>query len=173
MAATDPREASGWAERLESLARRIPGVGRYQDREGLRETDKQVRIYLADLLAGLSRTVEDAERRLTEARALDRLPALDRVARLLNTLADRIRFASYGFTGVFDLHKIRETELAALHRFDLTLVEAVPRLRAPVQAVADAALDESAFPQALRAVEAALQEFEQTLAERERLARGL
>ena len=76
-------------------------------------------------------------------------------------------------SGVFDLHKIRETELAALHRFDLTLVEAVPRLRAPFQAVADAALDESAFPQALRAVEAALQEFEQTLAERERLARGL
>lgn len=167
------REASRWAERLETLARCIPGVGRYQDREGLRETDKQVRIHLADLLAGLSRTVEDSERRLTEARALDRLPALDRVARLLNTLADRFRFASYGFTGVFDVHKIRETELAALHRFDLALVEAVSRLRAPVQALADAASDEGAFPQALRAVEAALQEFEQTLAERDRLARGL
>ena len=173
MATGNRGEASGWAERLEGLARHIPGLGRYQDREGLRETDKQVRIYLADLLAGLSRIVEGAQRRLTEAGRLDRLPALDRVARLLGTLADRIRFASYGFAGVFDLHKIRETELAALHRFDLTLVEAVPRLRAPVQALADAAFDEGAFPQALRAVEAALQGFEQTLAERDRLARGL
>lgn len=167
------RNTSRWAERLEGLARLIPGVGRYQDREGLRETDKQVRAYLADLMADLGRIVEGEQRRLTEARSLERLPALDRVVRRLSTLADRIRFASYGFAGVFDLHKIRETELAALHRFDLALVEGVPRLRATLQTLADSALDEGAFAQALRAAEGVLQEFEQTLAERDRVARGL
>jgi hypothetical protein len=173
MTPTDRGEASGWAEGVERLARLIPGVGRYQDREGLRETDKRVRVHLADLLAELSRMVEGAERRLTEANRLDRLPALDRVARLLNTLADRIRFASYGFAGVFDLHKIRERELAAMHRFDLGLVEAVSRLRGPVQALAEKATDDAAFPQALQAVEAGLQEFERTLGERDTLLRGL
>lgn len=173
MTPTDRGEASGWAEGLERLARLIPGVGPYQDREGLRETDKQVRGHLADMLADLSRTAEGAERRLTEAKRLDGLPALDRVVRLLSTLADRIRFASYGFAGVFDLHKIRERELAAIHRFDLGLVEAISRLREPIRGLADTATDGAAFLQALQAVETALQEFERTLTEREWLARGL
>ncbi|MFI5339597.1 MAG: hypothetical protein ACHQ7N_07145 [Candidatus Methylomirabilales bacterium] len=173
MATPPPCDASGWAEGLERLARLIPGIGRYQDREGLRETDKLVRVHLADLLADLSRTVEGAERRLADANVPDRLPALDRVARLLNTLADRIRLASYGFAGVFDLHKIRERELAAMQRFDVGLVGTISRLRAPVQALADKTTDDTAFPQALQAVEAGLQEFERTMAERDRVARGL
>jgi len=173
MTPTDPGEATGWAEGLERLVRVIPGVGHYQDREGLRETDKQVRVHLADMLADLTRMVEGAERRLTQAKRLDRLAALDRVARLLKTLADQIRFTSYGFAGVFDLHKIRERELAAMHRFDLGLVESVSRLREPVRLLADTLTDETAFPQAVQTVEAQLQEFEHALAERDRLARGL
>jgi len=167
------RDGSDWAERLERLARAIPGVARYQDREGLRETDKQVRAHLADLLGDLSRILERAARRLTEARRLDRLPAVDGVARRVSILADRIRYASYGFAGVFDLHKIRETELAALHRFDLDLMEAVPRLRQPLMTLAEAATDEAAFPQALQAAQAALQDFENRLADRERVVRSL
>jgi len=163
----------GWAEWLERLARVIPGVARYQDREGLRQTDKQVRVRLADLLGDLNRILEGAARRLTEARRLDRLPVLDRVARRVSTLADRIRYASYGFAGVFDLHKIRETELAALHRFDLDLMETVPRLLQPLMALAEAATEEAAFPQALQAAEAALQDFENRLADRETMTRSL
>ncbi|HSD50584.1 MAG TPA: hypothetical protein VLG48_04190 [Candidatus Methylomirabilis sp.] len=155
------------------MARVIPGVARYQDREGLRETDKQVRVHLADLLGNLARILEGAARRLTEARRLDRLPALDQVARRVSTLADRIRYASYGFAGVFDLHKIRETQLAALHRFDLDLMETIPRLRQPLMALDEAATDEATFPQALQAVESALQDFDNRLAERETVARSL
>ncbi len=173
MATPDPGQASGWAEWLERLTHHIPGVGRYQDREGLRETDKQVRMHLAAQIADLIRILEPAQRRLTEAGYLDPLPALDRVARLLNTLADRIRFASYGFSGVFDLHKIREGELAALHRFDLEMAEGVPSLEEHLRALADAATDEAAFRQKLRAAGAALEEFGEVLGQRDRLARSL
>jgi hypothetical protein len=163
----------GWAERVEALARLVPGLGRYQDREGLRDTDKQVRTHLADQLAALGRILEEAQALLAEGKRLERLPALDRLGRRLATLTDQIRFASYGFAGVFDLRKIRETELSALHRFDLGLLEAVPRLRESLQAVADVAELEAGFPEAVAAACAALEAFRQTLEERERLARGL
>jgi len=163
----------GWAEWLERLARAVPGVGRYQDREGLRETDKQVRVHMADLLGKLHRIVEGAERRLAEADRLDRLPAIDRVARRLSTLADRIRYASYGFAGVFDLHKIRETELADLHRFDLDLLDVVSRLQKPLQALADAVAEEATLLQTLQAAEAALEDFDHRLADRDAVARSL
>jgi len=173
MTTPGPAAASGWADLLQRLAHYVPGLGKYQDREGLRETDKQVRLYLAGLIVELIPLLEGAERRLTEAGQLERLPALDRVTRLLHTLADRVRFASYGFAGVFDLHTIRETELTAFHRFDLSLVEALPRLQERVSSLAGAAMEEARFPQALQATEAALQDFERSLAERDRLAHGL
>lgn len=164
---------SGWAGSLERLARLIPGVAGYQDREGLRETDKQVRVHLAGRIAELASLLEQAEHRLTEANRLDRLPGVDRMVRLLRTLADQIRYASYGFAGVFDLHKIREGELMALHRFDLDLLEALPGLRQHIASLADAVMDEAGFPPAVQAAEEALRDFEGTLTERDRLARGL
>ncbi len=163
---------SGWAESLERLVHRIPGLGRYQDREGLRETDKRVRLYLAGLLTEALSPLEAAQRRLVATGKLDQLPALDRIARLVQTLADRIRFASYGFAGVFDLQKVRERELTALHQFDLGLLEVVPRLRERVEALA-AAAETGGVSGALAQAEAGLREFERRLAEREQVARGL
>ena len=168
-----PERSTGWAERVEALARVIPGLRGYQDREGLRETDKQVRTHVADQLAILGRPLEQATRRLAEAKRLERLPAIDRLSRLLATLADRTRYASYGFAGVFDQHKIRGPELAALHQFDLGLVEALAQLRGALQAVADATGDATALDAAIGAAEESLRAFEGTLAERDALARGL
>lgn len=163
----------GWADRLERVARVIPGIGRYQDREGLRETDKQVRLYLAEQLAGLQRILERAQERLVNAKRLDRLTALDRLGRVLGTAADRIRTASYGFSGVFDLQKIRESELADLHAYDLRLLEEVPPLKARLQALADAATAEAGFSEALQAAQTALDALSDALSARERIARRL
>lgn len=173
MASADRTGTAGWAERVEHLARLVPGLGKYQDREGLREADKRTRTYVADLLGNLGRVLEPAQRRLVEERRLDRLTGLDRLGRLLATLADRVRFASYGFAGVFAAHQIREAELAALHGFDVRLLEEVPRLRTLLQAVADAAGRDEGFADAARAAEDGLRHLEETLDERDRLARGL
>ncbi len=163
----------GWADRLERLARLIPGIGAYQDREGLRETDKRVRLHLAEQLSRLGRILERAEQRLTDARRLDRLAQVDRVARTVATATDRIRTASYGFSGVFDLRKIREAELGALHGYDVRLLEEVPRLKERLQAVADAATADIGFPEAVDAAQAVLEAFGVALDERDRVARRL
>jgi len=173
MANADGKETAGWAERVERLVRLVPGLGRYQDREGLRDADKRVRTYVAELLGNLGRELEPAQRRLTEERRLDRLTVLDRLGRQLLTLADRVRFASYGFAGVFAVHKIRETELAALHAFDMRLLEEIPRLQTLLKTAAEATGRENGFADAVRAAEDGLRHLEETLDERDRLARGL
>lgn len=173
MDATTPSSPSGWADRLERLIRLVPGLGRYQDREGLREADGRIRALLAKELVGLCRVLEGAQQQLTDVRRLETLPALDRINRRLATLADRIRFASYGFSGVFDLHKIRETELAALHRFDLALLEQIPLLHEALQQLAVAARGGDDLAERLAATEQAVDRLEVALDERDRLARGL
>lgn len=169
--ATD--EKKGLAERLQQVARFVPGIAAYQDREGLRDTDKKVRVYLADVLAGLCGELDAAQRVLTSAGKLERLSAVDQVARLLKTAEDRVRYASYGFSGVFDSRKMREAELAALHGHDAKLLEAVPRLQERVRAVAAASERTEWFTQAVQAAEAAMREFGKSLDERDRFARGL
>mgnify|MGYP000953624267 CR=1 FL=1 len=173
MSSTSPDPSGGWADRLERLARFIPGLGRYQDREGLREVDRQVRTLMAHELVGLCRVLEGAQQQLADLHRLEALPALDRINRRLATLADRIRFASYGFAGLFDLHKIRETELAALHRFDLALLEQVPLLRDALQQLAAAAREGEDLAERLAATEQAVDRVEGAMEERDRLARGL
>jgi len=173
MANADKTDAVGWAERVERLVRLVPGLGRYQDREGLRDADKRIRTYVAELLGNLSRELEPAQRQLTETRRLDRLPTLDRLGRQVITLADRVRFASYGFAGVFAVHKIREAELAALHAFDVRLLEEIPRLQTLLKTVAEATGRENGFADAVRAAEDGLRHLEETLDERDRLARAL
>ena len=166
-------QAAGWAERLERLARLVPGVGVYRDREGIREADKQVRVFVAEQLHGLLRELEPAQRRLADAGRREPLPPLDRIARQLSTLADRIRYASYGFAGVFAAQKIRERELAALHGFDLQLLQALPELRSRIQAAADAAERDDGVREAFEAAEKAVRGFDRMLDDRDGLARGL
>ncbi len=173
MSSMEQGDKTAWAERIERLARLVPGLGRYQDREGLRDTDKRVRTYLAELLGNVGRDLEPAQHRLVRDRRLDHLAALERLGRQIGTLGDRVRFASYGFAGVFALHKIRERELAELHECDARLMEEIPRLRSAIQAVAEAAGHEDGFGGAADAAEEALRRFEQFLDERDRLARGL
>ncbi len=164
----DAGRQSGWSDHLERLARIIPGLGRYQDREGLRETDKRVRTHLADRLDDTRRVLGESQRRVAEGRNLDRVPAMERIGRRLGTLADRIRYASYGFAGVFDLQKVRETELLSLHRLDVALADAAPVLQERIRGLA--AAGESGFPEALLATEEALNQFEEKLDRRERAA---
>lgn len=173
MANAGGTETAGWAERVERLVRLVPGLGAYQDREGLREADKRIRTYVAELLANLGRELEPVQRRLAQEGRLERVTVLDRLGRLLITLADRVRFASYGFAGVFAAHKIREAELAALHGFDMRLVEEIPRLQSSLRALAEAVGREDGLPEAARAAEDGLRRIEQTLDERHQLARGL
>jgi alpha-ketoglutarate-dependent taurine dioxygenase len=74
---------------------------------------------------------------------------------------------------VFAAHKIREAELAALHAFDVRLVEEIPRLQILLKTVAEATGRDNGFADAVRAAEDGLRRLEETLDDRDRLARGL
>jgi hypothetical protein len=51
------------ADKLEKLARLVPGVAGYQDAEKARTTDKMVRLRLTEAIEGLKREVEAEQRR--------------------------------------------------------------------------------------------------------------
>ncbi len=132
-------KASAMAEILEKILRIVPGVGHYQDKEKIRHWDKELRLQIAGKLETLRRSVEDITRELAEAGTLKPLKGLGDINNKLDRVRDKIKFASYGYAGIFDPHKIREPELQKHYEFDLQIAESTVILEAVLEDLKTAA----------------------------------
>jgi hypothetical protein len=113
---------------LEKLADAIPGLRGYRAREDRRETDKRLREYLAARLDRVKEKIDSIKLDLTNQGNLQALNAVGLLQRRLQKAADSIRFASYGYSGLFDQMKVREEELGKIYAHDLKMVDAVAAL---------------------------------------------
>ncbi|HYV07173.1 MAG TPA: hypothetical protein VFB82_21440 [Blastocatellia bacterium] len=113
---------------IERLTEKIPGYKGYVDRERRRDIDKLHRERVADQLRALKAPMTDLIRELTSTGRLMEVGPIDSVMKKLDRLENRVRFASYGYSGFFDVVKIEETQLDSIYRFDLALVEQVDKL---------------------------------------------
>jgi hypothetical protein len=120
-------DTRNWIERLSS---KIPGYSGYVDRERRRDIDKLHREHLADRLRALKTPLTEVTRDLTNGGRLFEVGPVDSAIKKLDQLENRVRFASYGYAGFFDVVKIEQAQLDAIYRFDLALVEHVDRIEA-------------------------------------------
>lgn len=157
------------AERLEKLARMIPGIGSYQDKEGLREGDKQLRDTLAVRLDGARRTVEDVistRQRDGRFQGLDRLGNLERK---LQQVADSVRYAPRGYSGTFETIRIDEEKLEEIYTFDISMAETVFSVEKAAEGLKNASPDDN---NALNPLEGRIAMFQDKLRERDSLFSG-
>jgi hypothetical protein len=113
---------------LEKVAARIPGIAGYREREARRETDRRLREYLAGRLEDGRRHFDGLRRTLLDAGLLPALDAVGRLDRTLQRSAAALRYADYGYSGLFDQVKIREEELGRIYAFDEALLDRVHEL---------------------------------------------
>jgi hypothetical protein len=148
------------AAKLERLVRILPGVAGYQDRENARETDKLVRMRLSDEMRQLRRDLEMDKRRRLEAHDLSTLPLLDRLAGKLEKLGRTAEYATRGYSGLFDLHKVDGKRLEQLYAFDLRLFDTLATVKAKATVVHQSGSDRAAVERAGNDMEAALDDLE-------------
>lgn len=134
---------------LEKLADKIPGLSGYQARDGRRDTDKRLREFVASQLDSVIGRVEDAKLALTNQGNLAALNEVGLLHRRLQGIRDSIRFATYGYSGLFDQVKVREAELDQVYAHDLKLVDAAAALKSLVEDPAHTPADALAAAQAL------------------------
>jgi uncharacterized protein (DUF58 family) len=126
------KSSKGFSDRVERWLARIPGVRSYRDREHRRETDKHLREHMASRLQEARSQLTPIILNLSQKGQYDLLEELDRLSSRIQQMADTIRYASYGYAGIFDLEKIREEELDRLYSIDLSLMDDLERLQAKV-----------------------------------------
>lgn len=128
--------------KIEEMAKNVPGYRGYKDKEVRREADKLIRLKVARELQEQRGRLNSIEVELANAGRLGALLILDRSLLRLQLLIDRLKTASYGYAGLFDAIKIREAELDALYEFDAALLDSVDKVEALIDAVAAAEEDE-------------------------------
>jgi hypothetical protein len=150
---------------LERIGKKVPGLSGYLDRELSREIDQLVRARLADSLDAARADVAAYTRtlHLGAAERLDRLTGLDKD---LDALANAIRHAGSGYTGLFDAVKVNQEKLEAVYRLEIGFVE-------DVEAVAEAADHLSEGEDALDRLSEALAKVRVRLAGRDEALKGV
>ena len=123
----------GFSDRIENWLAKIPGIRTYRDREHRRETDKQLREHLASRLQETRKLLKRLILDSSQKGDLSLLAEMDRLSSHLQQMADTIRYASYGYGGIFDLEKIREEELDRLYTFDLSLLADLEGIQAQME----------------------------------------
>ncbi|MCA1594455.1 MAG: hypothetical protein LC754_17880 [Acidobacteria bacterium] len=151
---------------IEQLGEKIPGYSGYSARERRRDADKAQREHMADRLRAAKEPLNEVVRAFSSTGRLARVGPADRLLKKLDQAENRVRFASYGYTGFFDAVKIDEAQLDALYQFDHALVEQLDEIARLVGEYQDKVADESYLPTAL---EGAVDKFNRTFDERHRV----
>jgi len=127
---------------LEKIASDIPGIAGYREREQRRETDRRIREFLAKRLDDGRASLNVLRNKATEAGAFKALEAIGSLDRTIQKSVSSLRYADYGFSGLFDAVKIGETELDRIYAYDEALVADVVSLS---DALGAAAPDEASL----------------------------
>ncbi len=108
---------------LKKAVRILPGVGSYQDKESLRESDKKLRDHISAQLAYWMETIERLKTDISRKGSLSFLKDLDDISRQMDKASRTIAFASRGYAGVFDSNLADEKALSDLFKFDQSFKE--------------------------------------------------
>lgn len=160
------KRIEGAYNKLEEMAKDLPGYKGYKDKEVRRQADKLIRMKVARGFEEQRRRLNSIAMQLADAGRLRVLLTVDRSLMRLQFLIDRLKTASYGYAGLFDAIKVKEAELDALYEYDAALLDDVEKVRMLIDAV-DAAEDDDQLTKAGNELLAALEEINETFSKRQ------
>jgi len=109
----------------ERIAAALPGFRGYKEKELRRESDKLIRNHLYLKLSKDKDNVRSISQKISDKRYLDILPDIDRLTAKMDRITEKVNHASYGYSGFFDIVKIKEEQLDRMIAYDNQLIDEV------------------------------------------------
>ncbi|HSV49866.1 MAG TPA: hypothetical protein VLH35_06075 [Candidatus Acidoferrales bacterium] len=119
----------------ERIAAALPGFRGYKEKELRRESDKLIRNHLYLKLSKGKENVRNISQRIADKRYLDILTDIDRLTAKMDRISEKINHASYGYSGFFDIVKIKEEHLDRMIAYDNQLIDEVNALTDAIDAL--------------------------------------
>jgi hypothetical protein len=107
----------------ERIVAAIPGFRGYKEKELRRESDK---------LSESKHYLKSVFQKLSDRRYFDVITDMDRLMAKVDRITEKVNHASYGYSGFFDIVKVKEENLDRMIDFDNKLVDAADGLAADV-----------------------------------------
>ncbi len=117
---------------VEKILHFIPGFKGYYQRELRRDSDKVEREYLARNLQQYCQKLNSVSDKILKMKNFDLLTQLNSVVTRITTLSSQIQYAERGYSGFFDLIKIRQAELDQIYQYDLKMLEITESLASQI-----------------------------------------
>jgi hypothetical protein len=112
----------------ERISAALPGFRGYKEKELRRESDKLIRKHLTLKLSKAKNNVKNISQKIVDKRYLDTLTDIDRLVAKMDRITQKVNHASYGYSGFFDIVKIKEDNLDNMINFDNKLVDNINTL---------------------------------------------
>jgi hypothetical protein len=135
---------------VKKLGSYIPGFKGYIERQNRRAADKLLRESVADRFEELWKRTSALQTDLISQGGIAYIDDLEKAAIQLRTFIDKIRTATYGYSGFFDAVKINEEELAQLYTFDAAFFDVAEQISRALDNVETTLSDETGLPAAIR-----------------------
>ncbi|MHA1409374.1 MAG: hypothetical protein ACTSQY_03470 [Candidatus Odinarchaeia archaeon] len=108
---------------FEKVIQYIPLYHGYKEKENRREADKILREYIFSDFKKIINKLRDIRDVFIEKEMEDVYIDLDKTIDLYEMMAQKIKYADYGYAGFFDKIKINEAELDRMYEFDASILE--------------------------------------------------
>jgi hypothetical protein len=134
---------------FKKIASKIPGFSGYIERQNRRAADKVLRENVADRFEELYKRISSLQSDFVSQGELEYVDDLEKAALKVRTFTDRIRRASYGYSGFFDAVKINEEELTRVYQYDAAMLDLVDEVGRAIDNV-EASVGTDGLPAAIR-----------------------
>jgi hypothetical protein len=134
---------------FKKLLSKIPGFDGYIERGNRRVSDKLLRESVAARYEEQWGRLSQVQRDMIRQGDIMNVADVEAAAIKLRQFIDRIKTASYGYTGFFDAVKINKDDLARVYEYDLALLEMGDEVGRAVDHL-EASIGTDGFPAAIR-----------------------
>jgi hypothetical protein len=142
-------KVTGDQDIFKRLLSKIPGFSGYIERSNRRSADKLLRETIADRFEELYQRVSSLQTDFISHGELQYLDDMEKAAIKVRTFIDKIRRASYGYSGFFDAVKINEEELARVYEYDGAMLDMVDEVSRAIDNI-EASMGTDGLPAAIR-----------------------
>ena len=108
---------------VERIAAAIPGFSGYQERETRRDVDKLQRDFCADKLFAQKTPIKRVLEEMISNGEIDGITPFEKLMNRIDRVAQKIKTADRGWSGLFATTKVGEDELMKVYEHDLSLAE--------------------------------------------------
>ena len=116
----------------------VPGYRGYRSLEDRRDDDRRVRETISTEISAAGDMVTSAGAKAVEARKLNQVSAIERLAGDTRHLSDRVRSATYGYGGLFSSRDVSAAVLDQMKQFDDAFLTEAASLQEIAQTIAAA-----------------------------------